>query len=511
MSQTHRSRSAITVVTLLLSTLLPAAGVTAQQAPETLTLEYALQLARDHNPDYLAAANDIQLADWNVRAAYGDLLPGASASGSMNYQAAGEQRFGVITGSDLGIGSSTDYYSSSYSLNLNYSLSGASLFAPSRERAARNATSAGIRSARAALETDVTIQYLAVHRAQDAVALAEQELTRATENARLAAARVAVGAAIPLEQTQAEVERGRAEVALLTSRNELRTQRLVLGQVIGRPLPDDLVLTSGFEVQDVPWELESLLAGARGENPDILAARANVNSARAGVRMARSAYFPSLSMSAGWSGFARQAGNTAMLLDRARAQMQSAQQQCIRDNLISAGLSTPLPGMPRDCSQFTLTPEQESMIRADNDVFPFGFSREPFSAQLTVSLPLFNGFDRERQVAQARIAADDAAHRQRAEELRVRTAVERTLLNLRTAREAVALEERNRELADQQLALERERYRVGVASFVELQEAETLKARADRDYLVAVYTFHENLTALEAAVGRPLRVNPGER
>src|SRR5690606_11937966 len=137
-------------------------------------------------------------------------------------------------------------------------------------------------------------------RAQDAVALAEQELARATENARLAAARVAVGAAIPLEQTQAEVERGRAEVALLTSRNELRTQRLVLGQIIGRPLPDALVLTPGFEVQDVPWELESLLAGARGENPDILAARANVNSARAGVRMARSAYFPSLSMSAGW-------------------------------------------------------------------------------------------------------------------------------------------------------------------------------------------------------------------
>lgn len=495
---------------LLLGSLLPLQTVRAQQPAETLTLEYALQLARDHNPDYLAAANDMRLADWNVRAAYGDLLPGASISGSMNYQAAGEQRFGVITGSDLGIGTTTDYYASSYGINLNYSLSGASLFAPSRERAARRATSATIRSARAALERDVTVQYLAVRRAQDAVALAEQELTRATENARLAAARVAVGAAIPLEQTQAEVERGRAEVGLLTARNDLRTQLLVLGQVIGRPLPENVTLATEFEVQDVAWDLETLLQMARGSNPDILAARANLSSAEAGVRMARSAYFPTLNMSAGWSGFAREAGNTSLLIEQARGQMQSAREQCERDNLISAGLPTPLPGTPRDCSQFVLTPQQEAAIRRDNDVFPFGFSREPFSAQLTISLPIFNGFDRERQVAQARIAQDDAAHRQRAEELRIRTNVERALLNLRTAREAVALEERNRELADQQLALERERYRVGVASFVELQEAETLKARADRDYLVALYTFHENLTALEAAVGRPLRVNPGE-
>src|SRR5690606_21816611 len=232
--QTHRCRCAIPVMALLLGSLLPLQTVRAQQPAETLTLEYALQLARDHNPDYLAAANDMRLADWNVRAAYGDLLPGASISGSMNYQAAGEQRFGVITGSDLGIGTTTDYYASSYGINLNYSLSGASLFAPSRERAARRATSATIRSARAALERDVTVKYLAVRRSQDAVSLIEQEMTRATENARLAVASVAVGSAIPLEQTQAEVERGRAEVGLLTVRNDLRTQLLVLGQVIGR-------------------------------------------------------------------------------------------------------------------------------------------------------------------------------------------------------------------------------------------------------------------------------------
>src|SRR5690606_22748717 len=136
-------------------------------------------------------------------------------------------------------------------------------------------------------------------------------------NARLAAARVAVGAAVPLERTQAEVERGRAEVGLLTARNDLRTQLLVLGQVIGRPLPENVTLATEFEVQDVAWDLETLLEMARGSNPDILAARANLSSAEAGVRMARSAYFPTLNMSAGRSGFAREAGNTSLLIGHA--------------------------------------------------------------------------------------------------------------------------------------------------------------------------------------------------
>jgi outer membrane protein len=310
---------------------------------------------------------------------------------------------------------------------------------------------------------------------------------------------------------QAEVERGRAQVALLTAENGVRSQRLLLSQIVGVDLPDDVALATTFEVRDVPWELADLMTEALRQNPDVVAARESESAADAGVRMARSAYFPSLNFSAGWSGFAREAGNAELLVAQARGQMQEQEASCQLLNQISAGLSDPLPNTPADCSVFVLTEDQADAIRRDNSVFPFGFDTEPFSAQLTVSLPVFNGFERERQLEQARVTASDAEYVVRAQELRIRTDVEGALLNLRTAREAVALEVRNRELADQQLALERERYRVGVASFVELQEAETLKARADRDYLAALYAFHENLAALEAAVGQPLRVNTGER
>ncbi|MGH7445986.1 MAG: TolC family protein, partial [Longimicrobiales bacterium] len=447
-------------------------------------------------------ANDVDAADWAVRDAYGSLLPGASASTSYNYQAAGEQRIGSF--GDIGVTNSTAYYSSSYNLGLSYRLSGATLMAPGQAKSQRSATMAGVEAAVFTLRSNVTRQYLAVKRAQDGVALASQELQRANENLRLARARVEVGAAIPMEATQAEIERGRAEVGVLQAQNLVETERLRLAQVLGTELPADVELTTAFAVTEVPWTEEQLRAIAAESHPQLRAARASESAAHAGVRMARSAYLPSLSLSAGITGFLRQAGNSQFLVDQALQGAAARAKQCHQLNLISAGLSTPLPNTPADCSQFSLSPDDERRIREDNSLFPFGYQRNPFAASLTISVPIFDGLSRERQVEQAKIARSDAELRLRSEEMRIRTEVATALGTARTGARSAELEERNAELADEQLRLARERYRLGAASYIELQEAETLKARADRAYLSALYQFHESLAALEAAVGRPL-------
>ena len=472
------------------------------QAGGTLTLDEAITLARRNNPDFLQQANDVAAADWAVRDAYGSLLPGASASTSYSYQAAGTQRVGSF--GDIGVTNSTDYYSSSYNLGLNYRLSGATLMAPGQAKSQRRATAAGVEAAVFSLRTNVTRQYLAVKRAQDGVVLAEQELQRATDNHRLARARVEVGAAIPMEATQAEIERGRAEVALLQAQNLVETERLRLEQVLGTDLPADFVLTTTFAVTDVPWSETQLQAFAAEAHPSLQAARAAEAASNAGVRMARSSYLPSVSFSAGISGFMRQAGNSDFLVEQAWEGMFARQDQCAMTNLISAGLSAPLPGTPIDCSQYVLTSADEQRIRESNSLFPFGYERNPFSASMTISLPIFDGLSRERQVEQARIARTDAELRRKSEELRLRTEIAAALGTARTGSRSAELEARNAELADEQLRLARERYRLGAASYIELQEAETLKARADRAYLNALYQFHESLAALEAAVGRPL-------
>lgn len=497
----HAARAAASFVLLAAS----ASPAQAQQAPARLSLDEAIELARKNNPDFQAQRNDAAVADWSVREAKGQLLPGATFSTGLSYQASGTPRFGIFSGSDLGLSNTPSYYSSDFSLGLNYSLNGASLLAPRREQSNRSATVATIEAGEFLLRARVTRQYLAVVRAQDAVKLAQAELERADETLKLAQAKVAVGSAIPLEAKQAEVERGRAEVTLLQSRSLVQTEVLRLMQEIGIELTREVQLTTEFKVFDLGMTQDDLIRVAMDKHPQLVAARAYENASDASVKMARTAYLPSLDLSVGLSGYTRQAGNSEYAVNQARNSLSSQRASCEQLNLISSGLSRPLPGFPRDCAAFVLTPAAEAEIRQSNSVFPFDFTRQPWGAQLRVSVPVFQGFGRELRIEQAKAASADARFRVRGEELRLKTDVSTAYLNAVTARQSVLLEQRNLELADEQLRLARERYRVGAAAFIELQDAETIKARADRASLIALYSFHEAIAALETAVGRNLR------
>ncbi len=474
----------------------------AQEAPARLSLEEAVALARENNPDFQSRLNDATVADWGVRAAYGNLLPSASVSGGVSYQGGGQARIGGYTSSDIGLGSTPSYYYSSYQVGLNLGLSGADLYRVKQQRQSRAAVVAGIDAAGLTLEAQVTQQYLAALRAGDGVDLAVAQLDRAEANKALAEARYSAQAATAIEAKQAEVERGRAEVELVRARAALETEKLRLLALVGIDLDRTVELTSDVAVFEPTWDEETLVAAALGGHPDLAAAKASLESAGAGVGMARSAYWPSLMLSTGLSGYTRRVGSDSYLLDQAEQSMVDAREQCTITNDILGRLSPPLPA--QDCSQLRLTDEMRGNIIDRNRQFPFHFQTEPVSVSLGISLPIFQGLSRQQQLATAHAQAQDARLRVRSEELRVRSEVQISYQNLKAAYRAEQLEERNRSLADDQLKLGREQYRVGSASFVDLMEAEALKANADRAYLLAVYSFQEALTALEAAVGQHL-------
>jgi outer membrane protein TolC len=108
-------------------------------------------------------------------------------------------------------------------------------------------------------------------------------------------------------------------------------------------------------------------------------------------------------------------------------------------------------------------------------------------------------------VSQAANALEDAEHSRRAEELRLRTAVTSAYDALMTAYTVVQVEERNREVAAEQLELSRQRYTLGADPFLVLLDAERTMADGERAYLDSLYAFHLELANLENAVGQPLR------
>ncbi len=501
-----RGPRATMAVGFVLLGVLATGSASGQEGAMSLTLDEAIDLARENNPTFLSTANDMAAADWSVREAYAAFLPSVSASGGAQYTAPGVQRIGNITFEDYGA-TTTHYLLSYYGLSLNYRLSGSTLFQARSARADRSATEARISAAEFTLESSVTAQYLIALMARDGVAVVQEQLERAAQVSQLARARVDAGAAIPTEATQMEAERGRAQVAVIQAENLLRTEKLRLREQIGIPLDQEIVLESEVGLFEPEWSREELLSVALGSHPQLRSFQATENARRADLRQAQSTYLPSLSASANWSGFARETGNKDYLVGRAESSYENAQENCEFMNEISAGLSSPLGGYPSDCfgPDYMLTPEREAELIAGNNVFPFNTTRQPFQAQFQISVPVFQGFSRQRQVEQARNATQDAMYSRRAEELRISTAVNQSLDDLESAYEVVAIEVRNREVATQQLELARERYRLGAAAFLELLEAQTSMATAERDYLNALYTFHGAMWRLEEATGLKLR------
>ena len=487
----------------LVALALGATTLVAQESQQ-LSLAEAIDVAKRNNPTYRIRANDQAAADWGVREAYGNLLPGVTAGGSAQYTEAGVQRFGTV---DLGV-QTTDWYSSGYSLGFNWGISGNTIFGVSSARAAQESTAAGIRAAEFNLENQVTLQYMTALRARDAVAVASDQFERARQNLDIVETRVSMEDVAATEGRQAEVDLGRAEVALLQAERLFRAEQHRLMEQMGVPFEGQIELVSEFEVFEPTWDRDELLGEALARHPSLRAARAQEGSTRAQVRQARSAYFPSVNVSSSLRGFTQQALNEDFIISSTQDRAAGSVVGCERNNALANAIGG-LPGWNvLDCNQFAYTDAMGQAALSANNEFPFDFTKNPLSLTLSVSLPIFQGFSRQRQVEQAQAGAADAEHLRRQEELRLRTAVTQSLDNLQSAYRQVEIETRNRELATQRLEEARQRYEVGNTSVLELMDAQTSLTTAQRDYLVAVYNFHQSLVGLEAATGRSLRTVP---
>ena len=183
--------------------------------------------------------------------------------------------------------------------------------------------------------------------------------------------------------------------------------------------------------------------------------------------------------------------------------MAGAVAQCVQTNNLYLRLADPLPSL--DCSRFVFTDSQRRAITDQNSAFPFNFEGSPPSVSLGINIPIFQGLSRQRNLEAARLQRDDLGYQVLEQELALDADLSVGIASVRTAYQSALLEERNRALADQQLNLARERYRLNAITFVELVDAQTVLAQADQARLFAVYAYHDTVTSLEALVGSSLR------
>jgi outer membrane protein len=165
-----------------------------------------------------------------------------------------------------------------------------------------------------------------------------------------------------------------------------------------------------------------------------------------------------------------------------------------------AGLPVAAPG---HCGTGVATQEQLAAARARNQ--PWKFSKAPYSISASVSLPLFNGFQREANIEQSRVARDNAELDVRARNLQLTTNVTQAYLTLETQRQTVELLTQTAAKAAEDLALNQESFKVGAKTFLDVSTARATYEKAQIDRVNAIYQYQSAFAALENAVGRPLR------
>lgn len=502
---------------LLIALAAAPVGLAAQGAPTTprqLTLSQALELARANSPTYRQTLNDADPAQAAVRSANWALYPTLGAGTGVSWTGSGASTF---NGTVFTQGSPT--LSSSYRLSASWDISARNFIGASQSKAQLRATEENIAAAGVTLTQSVTAQYLNVLRAAASVDVARQQVQRNQDFLDLARARNQVGQATILDVRQAEVTKNRADVQLLRALQAETEGKIELLRLIGIPAGadiDSLKLPEAFPMTAPSFDVAQLRAIAKEHNPSLRALDAQVESAKLGVKSARSEYLPSLSLSTGINGYTQKYTDTESLLSNRLASAKGSIAGCEYQNAILQRLTSPLPypnGGVVDCiAAAGLDPSGQALqssvsqaIRDNNGKFPFSFTRQPISVSASISVPLWDGFSRASRVSQARAQEDDARESLRAQGLQIDGQIQGRLLAVRTGWEAARIQDANRTAAREQLRLAQEKYRIGNGSALEVSDAQNAVSQAEADYVTAIYDYHLAVVGLEAVVGRPLR------
>ena len=464
-------------------------------APATLSVEQAVDLAVANNPQLRQSLNARRSAAAATRTARGQLLPNLSSSAGMSWREGRQQVFGGV-----GIGANANTVGSNAGVNasLNYGLD--VLLQPKSARFTERAVEAEADAAAQQLRSVVTQQYLVALQAQARSVLQDTLQESARLSVDLARARSAAGTATALDVQRAEVALGQQRVQVVQARNTLAIEKLRLFENLGVTPPADVALTSTFAVSALNTPVTDLIEMAAKGNPNVAARREREEAAAVNQRIAKAQYLPQLSLSAGYGGFTNSFTDNNFPASQLLA---SKQGSCFSRGSVLSIVGQPFD--PATCAGITLSASESAAARSTNTAFPFGLTRNPYNVSAQLSLPLFNGWQREQRVAEAAVARDNAKQAVRQQELAAQQAVRVAYLNLDAASQTAAIQEQNGALARQALLLSETRYRVGQATFLDVANARADFSRAENDRITAVYDFHRAFAALEQAVGRRLR------
>lgn len=419
-------------------------GATDAQIPQ-VTLPEAIERANKVQPTVVQARAGIQVADAQRRAVTGSWLPSLSATGSTGYlYSEGQGRVDPVTGQFLP--RNTENTSLNAGLSTNWDLfTGFRRSADKRAAVSQqNAAEAGLMNAEWQQRFTTSNQFFTALAARRILEVRRAAVRRAEEQLKAAVSRLRGGTATRSDSLRSVVTLGNAQIALATAEADLAAAEAQLGRVVGYAGRVRAVDDSGYYRVLTAVDTAQLMATARTAAPQVVSSEATAQQARAQLGSVKASYWPQLVLNGSWT----------------------------------------YNGSSRTDPRFDLFGQRQVSIG--------------------LNWPLFNKFVRERnvdnQAAQIDIAEANAAEAGR----QVQAQLIAQFASLDAARIRIDVAGQSLAASREDIRVVSERYRLGVATLVDLLVSQEGLTQAELDMVNAWLDYLRTKAQLEATLGRAL-------
>lgn len=411
-------------------------------ASTPITLAEAIRLAQQNALTTVQARGSIRTSELSVKQSYAAFLPSFSLSAGTQRQSG--DRFDT-QGNLVPFTGNPSNYSTGIQSSLQLFDGGRRFFDVKRSKADVDAAEAGETASRFQVALQVKQQYYNILAARESQSAAEAQIEQTTQQLNASSLRLRAGAATVSDSLRSVVQLGNARLALLTAQNNLQLANATLTRLVASSRPITATVSDTVDQQVVIpdiAELDALVQRA----PAIQQADAQLASAHASLRSAKTSYLPTVNMNFNRSG---------------------------------SGL---------------------------DPQFGIGDKRYAYNQNLSFSLnfPLFNNLSREVNVARAIVAEDVAEVAARDAKLLAHQTLVQSLGQMQTALAQVAIQTTSVAAATEDLRVQKRRYELGATTLLDLLTSQTQLDTARSALIRARYDYRVAKAQLEALIGRDL-------
>lgn len=399
-------------------------------AQDTLSVEDALSIGLENNYSIRIAGNDSEIAGNNVSLGNAGFLPTLTASGSRSYSIQdSKQEF-----AQGGIPNSTTENAKSNSINANATLSwtifdGLRMFTTYERLNDLNAL--GEEQFRLTLENTVAniiVAYYNIIRQQKIYDVLQSTVEFSEQRIAIAETRKDLGSGSEYDLLQARADLNADKAAVIRQEVQLNNAKILLNEILSREISTEFAVRQTIPVEE-DLEYSELLQKALQNNKELTVARINSRVAGLEIKELQGERYPEIDLNAGYNYARNESGAGFIELNQ-------------------------------------------------SDGFNYG---------LTARLNIFDGFNTERQIDNAKIRHKNRELAIEDQKLQVEAGLSSEFRNYLNSLELVKLESENLIYAEQSLEIALERFKLGTINSIELREVQRTLISAESRLIQAQF------------------------